>query len=1039
MKRNIFVLFSALALVLPAATLAQQISIPRIAGMPNLPSPYEMRNWKQVAMGYDSLVFDLNRSGQYLPLSWLNTHTVNYPEHDSFGLETVVGTPRVNFSEAINVLPAVIGATLVGINKSNQNGKNWVLMCEEYFNRRPEENVYLNHPVAQSGNDWWYETMPNVFFYQLDYYYPNTGDFANQFTAVADRWLQAVTAMGGATSPWKIPHMDYRAWSLSTMTPLASGVHEPEAAGAIAWILYNAYVKTKEEKYRIGAEWAMEFLNSRVANPSYELQLSYGVYAAARMNAELATNYNIEKMLNWCFDVGPLRSWGAITGTWGGYDVSGLIGEVSGNDYAFLMNGFEQIGALVPMTRYDDRFTRAIGKWVLNIANASRLFYPAYLPPQNQDSEAWSFQFDPDSYIGHEAMRKRQNSQSPFATGDAISGGWGYTNLTLYGSSHVGILGGIIDTTNVPMILKLDLLKTDYFHKTAYPTYLYFNPYPDDKTVSVDVGADMHDLYDAVSNNFLATQVSGVTLIAIPAEQAIQLVVVPAGGVVIYELDHLLVDGVVVDFHAGQSVDNYPPRIKSLAPETQSAFINENITLYCTAEDRDGSHLTYRWQASGGSISGAGSVVEWKAPKDAGAYDIYCTVIDEHGAQDSSAIEIVTIANYLPVISQLSASPATIDVGDTTSLTCVATDPDGDSLFYAWSGKFGSIRGNGATVTWNAPLQPGYYSITCQVQDSKGAQVRDSVSVTVGKLVGFYPFNGNANDGSAFNNQGTVTGAKLISDRFGQLNSAYLFDGENDFIQIPNHPTLNFQEAISVNFWLKVTEFLPHEMFPISHGSWQNRWKVSIIQNRKLRWTVKTTDGVFDLDSTEPLALDSLYNVTVTYSNGKAKIYLNGRENNARNWTGFILKTTLDVTIAQMLPGDKQYNFKGEIDDVRIYNQVISDDDIRSLYDLPTAVARKNDAAVPKENRLYANYPNPFNPGTTIRYDLRENTFVQLRIFNLRGQEVRTLVDERQQSGAKQVRWDGRDAAGKTVASGIYIYFLKTNHFVEKRKMILLH
>ena len=65
-------------------------------------------------------------------------------------------------------------------------------------------------------------------------------------------------------------------------------------------------------------------------------------------------------------------------------------------------------------------------------------------------------------------MREQQFGVSPFATGDAINGGWGFTNLALYGASHVGILGGIIDTTNVPMVLRLDLLKTDYFGGAAY-------------------------------------------------------------------------------------------------------------------------------------------------------------------------------------------------------------------------------------------------------------------------------------------------------------------------------------------------------------------------------------------------------------------------------------------------------------------------------------------------------------------------------------------------------------------------------------------
>ncbi|MBC8479606.1 MAG: laminin G, partial [FCB group bacterium] len=230
--------------------------------MPNLPQPYEMRDWNQVAVDYDSFIFDFDQSGEYLPLIWWNNNPINYPEHSSFGLHTYVGTNSPNSSETINLLPAVVSASLVGIDKSAQDGNNWVLMCEEYFNNRPAENVYLNAPSASSGSDWWYDTMPNIFFYQLYDLYPGTGHFDQQFTTVADRWLEAIQTMGGSTIPWQIPEMDYRGWFLETMTPNQSGVHEPEAAGALAWILYSAYVETGNETYRIGAEWALEFLNN---------------------------------------------------------------------------------------------------------------------------------------------------------------------------------------------------------------------------------------------------------------------------------------------------------------------------------------------------------------------------------------------------------------------------------------------------------------------------------------------------------------------------------------------------------------------------------------------------------------------------------------------------------------------------------------------------------------------------------------------------------------------------------------------------------
>jgi len=93
---------------------------------------------------------------------------------------------------------------------------------------------------------------------------------------------------------------------------------------------------------------------------------------------------------------------------------------------------------------------------------------------------------------------------------------------------------------------------------------------------------------------------------------------------------------------------------------------------------------------------------------------------------------------------------------------------------------------------------------------------------------------------------------------------------------------------------------------------------------------------------------------------------------------------------------------------------------------------------VPKEFALYQNYPNPFNPTTTIKYDVKQSTEVKLVIYNMLGQEVRTLVNNRQDAGYKTVVWDGLNNRGSRVASGIYIYRLQAGDFVQARKMILM-
>lgn len=1026
---------------------AQQILIPRIDQMPSAPAPYLMRNWRHVALGFDSLVFDLSRTGQYLPVAWLNSNTVNYPAHPSLGIHSYVGTNAPLSAEAITVLPAVLGATLVGVDKSNQEGMNWVLFCEEFFNRRPEENVYLNHPVTSSGDDWWYDTMPNIFFYQLFSHYPSVGDFENQFVTVARRWLQAVRAMGGSGTPWRVPSMNYRGWEFSTMTPNTSGVVEPEAAGAIGWILYHAYVRTGNDSCRIGAEWAMEFLNSLSGNPSYELQLAYGALTAARMNAELGTTYNVEKLLNWCFDVGPLRSWGAVVGTWGGYDCSGLIGEIGDlGDYAFAMNTFEQIGALVSLVRYDDRFARAIGKWVLNAANASRLFYGAYLPDANQDNEAWVWvqAYDPGSVVAYEALREMDYGASLKATGDAVSGGWANTNLALYASSHVGILGGIIDTTNVEKIVRLDLLRTDYFHAPAYPSWLYYNPYDTAKVVEVNVGDGTYDLYDMVSNSFIQTGVSGVVSLPLPADAAVVLVITPSGGTVTFELTKMLVNNVVVDYRSDQVPDNFPPRIKGLLTPSPVILSGRTMPVYCTAVDRDGDTLSYGWSVGVGSLVGSGATISWNVPTDTGTYEIVCTVTDGKGGIDSArlSIRVVDVLPTDPVIVRMIARPGKIHLGASTLLTCTIADTSGTSLSFTWSATAGVLGPGDTLVTWTAPTIPGNYFVRCVVtngvggsaEDSVGVAVRDFSQVQTGELVAYYPFNGNADDASGFQNHGVVNGAQLTSDRSGTPGEAYRFDGISSSIRVANHAVLNFQNSITVAFWINVGEFYEREQYPLSHGSWENRWKVSIT-NGRIRWTVKTTTGIKDLDSETLLQTGVFYHVVARYDGSDFEIYIDGELDVFSSWSGTILTTTIDLMIGQVLPMNSQYNFNGVLDEIRLYNYGLSVSEIQALYNEATPVFPADRTGFPTQFVLMQNYPNPFNSSTTIPFSVPEEAHgpLFLNVYDMAGREIVTLNLGRKIAGNHALRLD----LG-ALPSGVYYYTLRGGGIAFTKPMLLI-
>ncbi len=101
-------------------------------------------------------------------------------------------------------------------------------------------------------------------------------------------------------------------------------------------------------------------------------------------------------------------------------------------------------------------------------------------------------------------------------------------------------------------------------------------------------------------------------------------------------------------------------------------------------------------------------------------------------------------------------------------------------------------------------------------------------------------------------------------------------------------------------------------------------------------------------------------------------------------------------------------------------------------------LASKNDV-IPQAFVLQQNYPNPFNPSTTIIYRLPEAARVRLTIHDLTGRQVRELVNQNQNAGSYSVQWDGRNQAGQTVATGVYIYEIQAGQFSQTRKMLFIN
>lgn len=105
---------------------------------------------------------------------------------------------------------------------------------------------------------------------------------------------------------------------------------------------------------------------------------------------------------------------------------------------------------------------------------------------------------------------------------------------------------------------------------------------------------------------------------------------------------------------------------------------------------------------------------------------------------------------------------------------------------------------------------------------------------------------------------------------------------------------------------------------------------------------------------------------------------------------------------------------------------------------MPATSVEQTMSNVPTEFQLEQNYPNPFNPETRIHFQLPQASKVVVRIFNLLGQEVRTLADKQYEAGFHAIPWDGKANNGRRVASGIYLYQLQAGSFSQVKKMTLL-
>jgi Concanavalin A-like lectin/glucanases superfamily len=199
--------------------------------------------------------------------------------------------------------------------------------------------------------------------------------------------------------------------------------------------------------------------------------------------------------------------------------------------------------------------------------------------------------------------------------------------------------------------------------------------------------------------------------------------------------------------------------------------------------------------------------------------------------------------------------------------------------------------------------------------------------------VASYTFSGHAKDGSTYSNHGSVNGASLVADRFGFANSAFSFDGKQGAVTAPNAVHLQ-SGSTTISFWVNVRTLPAQgEAYMLSHGGWQERWKISLPAHGKPVFTTHAASCCNDMDSGggNELKVNEWRHVVMTHDGTADKMYMNGLLVNEKAYAGALNATTHPFGIGYD-PIDKANYFDGLLDDVMLFDEALSAAQIANLY-----------------------------------------------------------------------------------------------------------
>jgi hypothetical protein len=303
--------------------------------------------------------------------------------------------------------------------------------------------------------------------------------------------------------------------------------------------------------------------------------------------------------------------------------------------------------------------------------------------------------------------------------------------------------------------------------------------------------------------------------------------------------------------------------------------------------------------------------------------------------------------------------------------------------------------------------------------------------------------------------------------------NALQYDGENDYVNFGNSTVFNIDSAVTYEAWIRPDTGLSGFIF--------NKW-VNFQEDKQLTYSGDRVSfylfnvfGGASLVTSSIVPLHQYTHIAATYNGSTAKLYVNGVLDTFKTVSAGVNNSSGNLFIG-FNPDrfDVVAPFKGIIDEFRIWNTARTESDIQSTMNqtlngnepgligywkfdegagsttadetsngnngtisgavwVPGATPVEDEGSFPESYGLLQNYPNPFNPTTSIRYSVPELTKISLRVYDVLGNEIATLVNEQKERGVYTIKFDASQ-----LVSGIYLYRLQAGSFIETKKMILL-